>query len=203
VIKHLALPATIAVSMGSLYFVNDLLRVYYEDCIDGACVVLPLSAHDAETYITPAQIDDVVATVIGEVRGVDNPAEVAAVTDVIYNRFESGSWGDTLSDVVHYHVKGLHAFSCWNERDPSYKIASRPGVARDPKYKSIRWIVELHINYRFAGKPIKLTHGATHYYHPASMMPAGRVPSWATKYPLVAKIGGAKFYRAPWAHPLS
>lgn len=190
----------IAAPIAAIIGGNEALRVYYQDCTaENACVILPLSREMLRPKFSDAQLDDVVATVIGEVRGQDRPEEVAAVTDVIYNRLVLGAWGDTFSDVVHYSVKGRHAFSTWNVGDPSYTVVTKPGVAHDPRYKHIRWIVLLHIGWRADGNALKFTRGATHYYHPKSMVPVGRIPSWAKTYPEVARYGDAVFHRAPWA----
>lgn len=187
-------PATLAAVLG----LNELARIHYEDCVPGACVMLEVAPKKIERWISEDQLDAVVATVIGEVRGVDRPDEVAAVVDVIWNRLETGAWGSTLTDVVKYNIKGRHAFSCWDKSDPSYPITSKPGVAREERYKRLRWVVQLHLQYRLQGLPVSLTKRATHYYHPASMKPSGAIPAWARKYTHTADIGGAKFYRATW-----
>ena len=46
-----------------------------------------------------------------------------------------------------------------------------------------------------AGLGADPTGGADHYYAPAAMVPAGRVPIWATGHTPTAVIGAHRFYR--------
>ena len=45
------------------------------------------------------------------------------------------------------------------------------------------------------GQILDVSGGADHYYAPAAMVPAGRVPDWALEQEVVAAIGGHLFYR--------
>lgn len=140
-------------------------------------------------------VDAVLATVIGEVRGQEDDAEVAAVVHVIVNRLRRRSWGPTLSAVVHFHVDDVHAFSCWNDDDPSYGLVTTPGVGHMRKFERLRTITMYVLLGRSNGILKDPTFGATHYFHPKSMVPVNSFPSWASKYERRIKIGEAWFYR--------
>lgn len=141
---------------------------------------------DRRKSLSAPEMSLVVRTLLGEAaRQPDD--EVRAIAQVIFNRLESGRWGNSVADVVLYQSGGTYAFTAF---DPRY------GSARNvwdlspthPEWKRL-WRIASQAWQDRADDP---TDGAVHYYHPKAMVPAGRTPWWAKDRPTVT-IGDAVF----------
>jgi N-acetylmuramoyl-L-alanine amidase len=129
----------------------------------------PYARVPAAARLPPAQLRAL--TAYGEAR--NQPVRgLVAVMAVIDNRVRLGRWGTTVAEVV----LARRQFSCWNPKDPNYKIlteladrllAAQP-IGDDIVLQTCCWL---------ADQPWSdPTHGATHYYAPLGV--AAR-PTWA------------------------
>jgi N-acetylmuramoyl-L-alanine amidase len=125
-------------------------------------------------------------TLYGETRG-EPEAGKLAVAHVIWNRAQRH----------HLSVKDVclapHQFSCWTlEAQTLAEAARRLAIgAHDPALEECAAVAGAVLDGAHGGDPTK---GATHYYAPAAMVPAGRVPSWAANKVPSAVIGGHLFF---------
>lgn len=160
---------------------------------------LPSQTHDLRP--TLHDLDYVYRTVYGEARS-QSEEEIEAVVNVIYNRWRTGLWGDSIKQVV----LAPYQFSVWNKRDPNRKIVRSPGIYDMPEFDRVKRLVDQVVEGRLAGARIDITSGATHYYHPRSMatkvvrhqgkrIRVKRVPSWAYAYISKTRIGDGWFLR--------
>jgi peptidoglycan hydrolase-like protein with peptidoglycan-binding domain len=133
-------------------------------------------------------IDAVVRTMLGEAAG-EGDDGLAAIAHVAANRFDRGTYGKTLYDVVHAPKQ----FSAWN--NASIGGNSLVNVsADDPRYQQARAIAEEVLN----GQRADNTNGAVNYFAPKGMTgKLGTVkgePKWAGQMSYTTTIGGHKFY---------
>jgi N-acetylmuramoyl-L-alanine amidase len=145
------------------------------------------------------ELDVVALTIEAEAGG--EPLEGAvAVAGVLRNRAAWGRWGATLRAVCLAPAQ----FSCWApvEGEANYaRLAARLRVLRrgGPDADAVRrafersyWIAAAAL---WAPELEDVSGGADHYYAPAAMRPAGRVPAWARGHVPTAAIGGHRFYK--------
>lgn len=122
--------------------------------------------------------------------------DMLAVMCVPINRVRSNPrrFGATVEDVCFEH----DAFSCWNPRSGSNHdwvvsqaraVASGSALVTAVVRDCIAGAQRL-----LSGVEPDLVRGATHYYSPLSMVPAGRVPVWARGLIPIMVIGGQLFF---------
>lgn len=143
--------------------------------------------------------DALTLTALGEARGDDHDGssleERVAVMCVIRNRVIAERYGGTWAAVMF----GLRQFSCWNAGDSnrayllnlweSLSHAAAIDAATLALWNETSAIARLVIDHTM----IDRTGCATGYYAPASMKPAGRVPTQAAGKPY-RTIGTQRFY---------
>lgn len=147
---------------------------------------------EARPLLLPADV--VALTMYGEARGEPIEGRIA-VGCVLRNRLHSPNrYGATLPDICWRRAQ----FSCWNMNDPNSpvlwrlarSIASQIHIT-DPVLRECRFLADGIVSTDIRDT----TGGATHYYAPHGMKPAGSVPSWATGVTPVARIGNQLFFR--------
>ena len=147
-------------------------------------------------------VEALALTAMGEARGDSREGgssieERLAVMLVIRNRVQLGKWGLGIKGVC-FRPK---QFSCWLEGDPNratlLKLAEPlvVGVALSSLHPLLRETLYLAEGVQ-TGEFIDTTKGATHYFSPAAMKPAGSVPAWAVGVEPCARVGGEVFYRS-------
>jgi len=134
-------------------------------------------------------------TLLGEARGERIEGRLA-VACVIHNRMMKG--GRSAKSIC----LARSQFSCWWPWGGAANHALIMKWARTltlggaiparTVLDECAWIAEGVL----AGRVLDAVNGATHYYSPQAMKPAGAVPSWAKKLEPVATIGGHLFFRA-------
>lgn len=149
-----------------------------------------------------AQLTDVLALFLtawaearGDAReGHSSVEERLAVMCVIRNRVKSGRFGGASYRSVCLEP---NQFSCWNYgTDPNHLAlvslaqSALAGVVREPLAVETEYLALGVIGEEVLDR----TGGATHYYSPASMVPADRVPRWAMGKTPTADIGRQKFF---------
>lgn len=151
---------------------------------------VPLTAH---------QIDVLTRTVLGEALPND-PAGQAAVAWSIINRSDRGNGPafsrDPAAVALAQNSSGTHAYSAWNTKANQGNDNVRL-PASSPQYQSARQVIENIV----AGNVPDPTGGATFYYAPNAMTPAGSTPSWAPGMNEMADIGHQLFF-SPTDHPV-
>lgn len=117
--------------------------------------------------------------VFGEARG-ESQAGRNAIAHVVLNRWKIGGWfGTGIAGVI---LKPFQ-FSCFNTKDPNYKLMLNPGNV--PGWKeSAEAAIAAYFGY--SADP---TGGAT-YYHATRI-----TPSWASSMTRTKTIGSHRFYR--------
>lgn len=122
--------------------------------------------------------------------------ERAAVGCVIRNRVRRpGGWGDSYRTVCLARLQ----FSCWNPGDDANHkrlidlayllVTNQP--AMDSLVLETLWLAQGIIS----GTVLDRVNGATHYYAPKAMKPAGRVPAWAKGKQPAAAVGDQLFFK--------
>lgn len=122
--------------------------------------------------------------------------ERAAVGCTVRNRVRRpGKWGDSYLTVCLARLQ----FSCWNPGpDANHQrlmrlayllVTNQPPM--DPLVDETLWLADGIIS----GLVLDRVGGATHYYAPKAMKPAGRVPSWAVGQQPAAVVGDQLFFR--------
>ena len=154
---------------------------------------LPPEMREAVSPLSDVQI--VTACLFGEARS--EPIEgLAAVANALRNRLRTGRFGDSLAAVA---LKPKQ-FSCWTPAGGAKNYPLVLGFARalgaqrpiiDPVERQCVLIAHGIVDDYLKDN----THGATHYFAPAAMIPKGRVPDWAVGAILSAKYGRHVFYR--------
>lgn len=109
--------------------------------------------------------DTLFRTLYGECRN-QSDKEIGAIADVVYNRWQSGLWGNTLSSVL----LAPNQFSVWNKHDRSRRIISNDQRIDPRKMSRVSLVARQTIEGRLNGTRRDSTGGATHFYHPASMV---------------------------------
>lgn len=138
--------------------------------------------------------DVLTLTAIGEARGdsVEGGSSIEerlAVMLVIRNRLQIPKrFGATYRDVCLQR----HQFSCWNEGDPNRAFLL--ALAGSPTGK-LMLETGLLAEGVIDGDIQDFTHGATHYFSPRSMVPAGATPAWAVGVEPCARIGSSLYFR--------
>jgi spore germination cell wall hydrolase CwlJ-like protein len=138
-------------------------------------------------------VEALLATVVGEARGQRSANEIAAIVHVIYNRWQSKRWGNTLRAVVY----ARNQFSCWNDNDPNRSEIETWGVGWLNKYSRIQSIALATLRGRVNGTLVDPTYQANYYWHPKAMRVKGQAPYWSAKFELCVKIGDGVFCRIP------
>lgn len=140
-------------------------------------------------------------TAIGEARGDDADGssleERVAVMCVIRNRVRAGRFGSNWGAVIFQPKQ----FSCWNDEDSNRALllSLSDGMKQQPLQHLPQWLFALYAEtYGLAqlvyqNTILDHTGGATHYYAPAAMKPAGSMPSWALGK-MFKQIGSQRFY---------
>jgi hypothetical protein len=135
-----------------------------------------------------ADIDAVVRTMLGEAANQGDDG-LAAVANVLVNRYERGNYGGSLYDVAHAPKQ----FSAWNNKSiGGNNLVNTPADSK--AYQKARAIAEQVLN----GQRDDITGGAVNYFAPAGM--TGKLgtkkgePDWAGKMSYTTSIGGHKFY---------
>lgn len=89
-------------------------------------------------------------------------------------------------------------FSCWN---PGEDANHRSLLAMAERVVAHQLLDDVMLETLYLAEGVALgvvldrVHRATHYYAPAAMRPAGRVPSWAVGREPVARVGRQVFHR--------
>jgi hypothetical protein len=122
-----------------------------------------LDAHDTALY-TELDLEMVTRTVYGEARG-QGDNEVRAIVHVIVNRWLSGHWGDSLTEVVTRCNKRACQFSVWNKWDANYRVVNNKAIDRSKRFRDIQTIVSQVIEGRLSYTLLDVTGGADHYWH--------------------------------------
>lgn len=155
---------------------------------------------DAEIRAALNDLDVLTLTLFGEARGEPVEGRIA-VGSVIRNRVHvPRRFGQTFAAVCHQRAQ----FSCWfrfggveNYRQMYAMAVALIGHEPLPVsgtaleiYEETRYVAEGIADGRIRDR----VRGATHYYAPAAMVPAGRVPDWAVGKAPVAAVGGHLFF---------
>lgn len=123
----------------------------------------------------------------------EGPNGMVAVGCVIRNRAEWGKWGPTLRAVC----LAFKQFSCWRPAGGTTNYgrlvlhadsvrAGRMPTGLAKAFDAARGIL---------GDLPDVTHGADHYFAPASMFPKGSTPVWARGLTPTTTIGNHVFFR--------
>lgn len=124
------------------------------------------------------------------------PDLLEAIASVILNRVKVQwhGWGLTAQEVCLQPKQ----FSCWNPGADANHLAlldaARHLLRSDVIGPILRQCLALAAEV-CTGTLRDAVNGATFYYSPAAMTPAGRVPSWAVGHEPVAVVSGTRFYR--------
>lgn len=112
--------------------------------------------------------------------------EVRAIVGVVLNRVASGAYGSQIEDVLMYQRKGVYAFTALDPKraQPRRNVWARH-LPKTHTYKRMRRIISDVLR-------DGANHSYTHYWHPAGMVPVGRVPRWA-RGRAAERIGEAMF----------
>lgn len=136
---------------------------------------------------------DVLALTLHHEAGGEPLDGIIAVGCVIRNRQDWGKWGSTIQKVC----LGRKQFSCWrpnggaaNHARLQVNMTSLLEGRQPPMMRRAFEVADAVL----AGCP-DLTDGSDHYYAPAAMQPAGRVPDWAVGRMPRARIAGHLFFR--------
>lgn len=125
-------------------------------------------------------------TIWAEARGEPVDGQIA-VACVVRNRLRGGRWRDVCL--------APEQFSCFNEvpdDGPVARAATALMTGVDtPALAQAVWIADGVMG----GAARDNTHGATHYYAPAAMVPRGTVPAWAKGQTPVAQVGAQLFFK--------
>jgi hypothetical protein len=116
--------------------------------------------------LTPEQRDLVIRTLIGEAAG-EPVAGQSAVAHVIFNRLNSGKYGDTIEDVLF----ARNQFEPWETR--------REELLREPTHSDAYRRAAVVTDAVMQGQADP-TGGATHFFSEAMMNTRGGAPSWYT-----------------------
>lgn len=120
-----------------------------------------------------------------------------AVMDVIINRAAKGYRGTTVKEVCLFPGQ----FSCWSPKggkenheallDMAHRALGVASLVPSRLYEETQYLA------RFAVEKllVDITHGATHYYSPLSMVPRGSVPPWAKGKTPTAEVEGHLFFK--------
>lgn len=123
--------------------------------------------------VSAADRDLAIKTLIGEEGSFEGQSGVAAV---ILNRLASGRFGDTLGDVI----LAPYQFTPWNQPRTPDEMTRQSGLwSTSPESPAYQRAARIFDAVRTGDIPDP-TNGATHFYAPRSMQPAGSTPSWAT-----------------------
>ena len=97
-------------------------------------------------------------------------------------------FGADVSDVCFEHAQ----YSCWNARSGSnhdWLMSQAAAIVRNASVAPVVRQCITAAEQLLAGTIPDAVHGATYYYSPLSMVPAGRVPIWARGKVPCATIG--------------
>ena len=131
----------------------------------------------ATALYTDLDLEMVTRTVYGEARG-QGDNEVRAIVHVIVNRWLSGHWGDSLTEVVTRCNKRACQFSVWNKWDANYRVVNDKAIDRSKRYRDIQTIVSGVIEGRLSYTLLDITGGADHYWHGTQR------PWWSKGHPV-------------------
>jgi N-acetylmuramoyl-L-alanine amidase len=149
---------------------------------------------DTDLVAALSPIQRVGLTLWAEARGSSKGLRLA-IASVILNRVKAQhhAWGLTADDVC---LKPKQ-FSCWNQGpDHNHQAlldAARHLLRGDPIGPILKECLAIAAEV-CTGTLADCAHGATFYYSPASMVPPGRVPSWAIGLSPVAIVDATHFY---------
>ena len=117
-------------------------------------------AYDGALRYNFIDVDQGARTLVAEAgnQGYDG---MLAVANVIRNRVEDGSWGDSVAEVVH----APNQFSAWNAPENGGNALGYETGPGDPRYEQAKQIMESVLR----GEAPDITGGATHYYSPEGM----------------------------------
>lgn len=139
----------------------------------------------------------VALTLYGEARG-GTPRLRASVASVILNRVKAQhkAWGLTAREVC----LAPWQFSCWKVAGGAANHQTVMDAAGHLLRQStigpiLKGCLALGAEV-CTGTLTDSAHGATYYYAPAAMKPAGAVPKWAIGLEPVAIVDGTRFYRS-------
>lgn len=153
--------------------------------ITGASSFFQPTQPPAQPTVDPVEKDWLARTIWGEARG-DGAAGMRAVAAVIMNRVASRRYPNTVQGVVLQPWQ----FSMWIAGEPN-GAAARAVTDADRNFRTALGIAEDALTGRLSDP----TDGATLYYAPAAMVPAGSTPRWDfSKLRYVGQIGGHRFY---------
>lgn len=137
----------------------------------------------------------VALTLYGETRGEAVEGQVA-VGCVIRNRVRLGRWGPTYARVC----LAPWQFSCWTPQGgrenhavvmkAAETLARSTTLPDDTLLRQCIWVAQGIIG-DWIRDQVK---GATHYYSPSAMVPAGAVPKWAVGHSPVVEKGRHLFF---------
>jgi cell wall hydrolase len=117
-----------------------------------------------------------------------------AVMCTVLNRLKAdpARYGSTISAVCWQHAQ----YSCWTEgpgNDAALRAqipAVEAGTVTDGQLLKCLTIARALID----GMDADVVDGATHYYAPLSMLPPGRIPTWAIGQTPIRILGGQQFF---------
>jgi hypothetical protein len=135
---------------------------------------------------------NMIATALGEEKP-GSPAALGAINTIRNRAVDGGYGGDTPTAVV----LAPKQYSANNDPANRAALLAR-ATANTPEVAKVSDAIDQAYGtgkYVNAG-PNDPTEGKTHYYDPASMVPAGAVPSWAQGKPF-QQIGQTRFYDDP------
>ncbi len=135
-------------------------------------------------------------TIYGEARGASDALR-AGVASAIANRVKAQrrTWGLTAADVCRKPMQ----FSCWSPiggaANYDVVIAAAQLIASGKPIDDTRLKACLALGAEVcAGVLVDSVYGAVSYFSPRSMIPVGRVPTWAIGLTPVAIVDGTRFY---------
>lgn len=122
------------------------------------------SLNPIEYPFSTEDLDVMYRTVYGEV-GKQEDQEIKAVCNVIYNRWQSGAWGNNLQEVL----LAPKQFSVWNPGTRSRRFISSRYVYDMPRFDHVKTLCNEVIQDRLQG--VDYSNGYNYYYHPHAMEP--------------------------------
>jgi len=135
------------------------------------------------------EIDILARGLLGEAAR-QSDAEVRAIVRVVLNRWESGRYGSTITDVMlHRTCRGPNrctwAFTAFDPRRADQELVWGDRVKSTRAFKRMTRLVELEWQSRDG-------HAWMNYWHPHAMPKHRRTPRWA-KGKRATKVGSAMF----------
>jgi len=103
-------------------------------------------------------------------------------------------FGETVTDACLAPAQ----YSCWTDGSGSnhdWLLAQVQGLKAKTYVAPIVQQCIAAATQILAGQSHDLVNGATHYYAPVSMVPAGRIPTWAVGQTPVATVGDHLFFK--------